>query len=53
MNPYDLDERLREVDDAETRHESEENTRRALRTDPEATDEPEATDATDQEPADD
>ncbi|HET9879609.1 MAG TPA: hypothetical protein VFQ81_09925 [Candidatus Limnocylindria bacterium] len=38
MNPYDLDERLREVDDAEVRHESEESARRALAADPDAED---------------
>ena len=38
VNPYDLDERLREVDDAEVRHESEESARRALAADPDAED---------------
>ena len=55
MNPFDLDERLREVDDAETRHESEETTRRAMRApaDDEAAEVTDELDETDEEPADD
>lgn len=45
MNPFDFDERLREVDEAEIRHESEEATRRALRGEPDD-------ESTDEEPAD-
>lgn len=51
MNPFDFDERLREVDEAEIRHESEETIRRALRGEPDdesADDEP-----ADERPADD
>jgi hypothetical protein len=51
MNPFDFDERLREVDEAETRHESEETTRRALRSPPE--DEMTDEEPADEEPADD
>lgn len=51
MNPYDLDERLREVDEAEVRHESEESARRALSDDPETANQEEAPDR--EQPADD
>lgn len=39
MNPFDLDERLREADEAEIQHEAEETARRALRSDPDEEDE--------------
>lgn len=49
MNPFDLNERVREADEAEARHEAEEAARRDLRSDPDA----EAPDEQEEEPPED